>query len=234
MFVVLVMRGSSGFQTFYDISPAASLRSGSKADSGPLSRHFLKIPVAVRLTFRFWNIHELDSWRSSRGLVEPALDCLSRFGDAERPKKNSFGGDRTELAIMYALLDIRAACKGRRSCSRTDAALTAAFFFNHPSGSRPCAQICQRLYVERMSSNNVVHCPESSPPAIDLAAFYLGPRPPPCIMVAFISWKRSPNRVWPFMYLSTQRKTQPSSLEMSDLVVKSLTQSSKQRCTRFE
>lgn len=60
-------------------------------------------------------------------------------------------------------------------------------------------------------------------------ALYLGPIPPPCIMVAFISWNRSPNRAWPFMYLSTHRKTQPSSREIRDLVVKSLTQSSKHR-----
>lgn len=57
---------------------------------------------------------------------------------------------------------------------------------------------------------------------------------PLCIIAAFCSWNRSFNRADPFRYLSTQRITQPSSREMSDLVVKSLTQSSKQRCTSLE
>ena len=57
---------------------------------------------------------------------------------------------------------------------------------------------------------------------------------PLCIMAAFCSWKRSPSRAELLRYLSTQRRTQPSSRATKDLVVKSLTQSSKQRCTRRE
>lgn len=57
---------------------------------------------------------------------------------------------------------------------------------------------------------------------------------PLCIMAAFCSWKRSPSRAELLRYLSTQRRTQPSSREIKDFVVKSLTQSSKQRCTRRE
>ena len=57
---------------------------------------------------------------------------------------------------------------------------------------------------------------------------------PDCIMAAFCSWNRCPSLSVLFMYLSTQRMTHPSSFECSDLVVKSLTQSSKHLCTRFE
>jgi hypothetical protein len=42
------------------------------------------------------------------------------------------------------------------------------------------------------------------------------------------------SRSEPFRYLSTHRMTQPSSLEIKDFVVKSLTQSSKHRCTSLE
>lgn len=57
---------------------------------------------------------------------------------------------------------------------------------------------------------------------------------PPCIIAAFCSWKRSFKRPEAFIYLSTQRMTQPSSREIRDLVVKSLTQLSKQRWTSLE
>lgn len=59
-------------------------------------------------------------------------------------------------------------------------------------------------------------------------------RPCPCIMAAFCSWNRSFNRPDALSDLSTQRITHPSSREVSDLVVKSVTQSSKQRWTSFE
>ena len=55
-----------------------------------------------------------------------------------------------------------------------------------------------------------------------------------CIMAAFCSWNRSFKRAEPLRYLSTQRRVQPSSREARDLVVKSVTQSSKQRWTRRE
>jgi hypothetical protein len=61
-----------------------------------------------------------------------------------------------------------------------------------------------------------------------------GPAPAFCIIVAFCSAKRWPTRSEVLRNLSTQRITQPSSLEWSDLVVKSFTQSSKHFCTRFE
>ncbi len=54
---------------------------------------------------------------------------------------------------------------------------------------------------------------------------------PDCIMAAFCSCQRCPNRSELLRNLSTQRKTQPSSRDCRDLVVKSCTQSSKQRCT---
>lgn len=57
---------------------------------------------------------------------------------------------------------------------------------------------------------------------------------PLCIMAAFCSWKRSPRRAELLRNLSTQRSTQPSSRATRDLVVKSLTQSSKQRWTSLE
>lgn len=57
---------------------------------------------------------------------------------------------------------------------------------------------------------------------------------PDCIIAAFCSWNRSPNLAELLRYLSTQRSTQPSSLATRDFVVKSLTQSSKQRCMRRE
>lgn len=53
-------------------------------------------------------------------------------------------------------------------------------------------------------------------------------------MAAFCSWKRWPSRSDPLRYLSTHRITQPSSLVCNDLVVKSLTQSSKHRWTSLE
>lgn len=53
-------------------------------------------------------------------------------------------------------------------------------------------------------------------------------------MAWFCSWNRSFRRADPFMNLSTQRRTQPSSRLIRDLVVKSLTQSSKQRWTSLE
>ncbi len=56
----------------------------------------------------------------------------------------------------------------------------------------------------------------------------------PACMAAFCSWNRDPSRSEPFRYLSTHRSTQPASLEIKDLVVKSLTQSSKHRWTNLE
>lgn len=53
-------------------------------------------------------------------------------------------------------------------------------------------------------------------------------------MAAFCSWNREDSRSEPLRYLSTHRITQPSSLETNDLVVKSLTQSSKHLWTRLE
>lgn len=53
-------------------------------------------------------------------------------------------------------------------------------------------------------------------------------------MAAFCSWKRSCNRADPFICLSTQRRIHCSSRLMRDLVVKSLTQSSKHRWTILE
>ena len=66
--------------------------------------------------------------------------------------------------------------------------------------------------------------------------YYINYRPGiwPCIIAAFCSWKRSFKRADPLRDLSTQRSTQPSSRETRDLVVKSLTQSSKQRWTSLE
>jgi hypothetical protein len=61
--------------------------------------------------------------------------------------------------------------------------------------------------------------------------FYL-PSPgmlPACAICAFCSWNRSPNRSEAFINLSTQRSTQPSSLLIKLLDVKSVTQSLKQR-----
>ena len=57
---------------------------------------------------------------------------------------------------------------------------------------------------------------------------------PDCIIAAFCSWNRCPNLSVLFMNLSTHRRTHPSSRECRDLVVKSLTQSSKHRWTRLE
>lgn len=82
---------------------------------------------------------------------------------------------------------------------------------------------------EDMNCCTLMQAPKSSKPQL----IYFGPMPP-CIASAFCSWKRSPNRVAPFIYLSTHRNTQPSSREIRDLVVKSLTQSSKHRWTRLE
>ncbi len=58
--------------------------------------------------------------------------------------------------------------------------------------------------------------------------------PPDWAMAAFCSWKRSPSRCEPFMFLSTHRMMQLSSRDVSDLLSKPLTQSSKQRWTRLE
>lgn len=60
------------------------------------------------------------------------------------------------------------------------------------------------------------------------------PGRPPCAIAAFCSWNLSPSLSELLRNLSTQRMTQPSSLESRDLEVKSCTQSVKQRCTRFE
>lgn len=57
---------------------------------------------------------------------------------------------------------------------------------------------------------------------------------PDCIIAAFCSWNRCPNRSAPFRYLSTHRETQFSSFECKDFVVKSLTQSSKHLWTSLE
>lgn len=51
---------------------------------------------------------------------------------------------------------------------------------------------------------------------------------------AFFSWNRSPRRSEALRNLSTQRMTQPSSLDIRLLDVKSVTQSVKQRWTRLE
>lgn len=61
------------------------------------------------------------------------------------------------------------------------------------------------------------------------SSIYLPGSCPDCIMAAFCSWNLIPKRSLPLRYLSTQRMTQPSSREIRDLVVKSLTQSSKHR-----
>lgn len=53
-------------------------------------------------------------------------------------------------------------------------------------------------------------------------------------MAAFCSWKRFPSLSEPLRILSTHLITQPSSREPSDLVEKSVMQSSKQRWTRLE
>lgn len=66
-----------------------------------------------------------------------------------------------------------------------------------------------------------------------LALLYRGPWAP-CIIAAFCSWNRSFNRAEPFRFLSTQRRMHCSSRLTRDLVVKSLTQSSKQRWTILE
>ena len=63
---------------------------------------------------------------------------------------------------------------------------------------------------------------------------YWGVMEPLCIMAAFCSWKRSCRRAELFRCLSTQRITQVSSRLIKDLVVKSVTQSSKQRWTILE
>jgi hypothetical protein len=57
---------------------------------------------------------------------------------------------------------------------------------------------------------------------------------PDCIMLAFCSWNLWPSLSVLFMNLSTHLITHPSSFACKDLVVKSFTQSSKHRCTRFE
>jgi hypothetical protein len=62
------------------------------------------------------------------------------------------------------------------------------------------------------------------------SAYFGAPR---CIIEAFSSWKRSPTRSEPFICLSMQRMTQPSSRELIDLEEKSVMQSSKQRWTKF-
>lgn len=63
---------------------------------------------------------------------------------------------------------------------------------------------------------------------------YLPGNAPDCIIAAFCSWNLWPRRSEPFRYLSTHLITHPSSRETRDLVVKSLTQSSKHRWTSFE
>lgn len=64
-----------------------------------------------------------------------------------------------------------------------------------------------------------------------LALLYRGPC---CIIAAFCSWNRSFNRAEPLRFLSTHRRMHCSSRLTRDLVVKSLTQSSKQRWTILE
>ena len=60
------------------------------------------------------------------------------------------------------------------------------------------------------------------------------PIPPCCAIAAFCSWNLSPNRSELFKNLSTHLITHPSSLPCKLFDVKSVMQSLKHRCTRFE
>lgn len=100
--------------------------------------------------------------------------------------------------------------------------------------AQACCMSTQRHSNAKLAPTNIVPFCTCGDLLVLCSNYLPRPMPPCCAICAFCSWNLSPNRSELFKNLSTHRITHCSSLPNRLFDVKSLTQSLKHRCTRFE